>query len=428
MARVIGRLAAAEVDSLPPRSTPYSDGGNLYLDVQGSGARSWVFIFRWEGKQRTVGGGKAGKGGVSLKDARRWASEGRALLARKPPIDPRTIWRTPTKPSVVTFAEAAKRYRALHEHLWKNSEHARQWRSTVDTYCKPLLKLPIDLIDTQAVLGVLTPIWPRIPETASRVRGRIETIIDFAKPDDELRPNPARWRGHLSKKLPNPKLAGKRVKRNGVVVKVERGNHAALDYKDAPDFARRLRSETGILARALELAVLTAARSDEVLGATWREIDFDSRTWTIPPERLKTGKKTRKPHVVPLSDSAVAVLEEVRAIASSDFIFPSHIRGQPLRANALRMLLQQRMGYAGLTVHGFRSTFRDWAGDETNFPREVAEQALGHVVSGVEGAYRRGDALEKRRELMTAWADYCASSRGDQAGNVVPFELKARAT
>jgi integrase len=424
MAKMIGRLTALEVDSLPPRSTPYADGGNLYLDVQLSGARSWVFIFRWEGKQRTMGGGKAGRLGVSLKDARRWAAEGRALLDRQPPIDPRTIWRAPTKPSVLTFAEAAKSYRALHEHLWRNAEHARQWRSTVETYCKPLLKLPIDEIDTQAVLAVLTPIWPRIPETASRVRGRIETIIDFAKADDELRPNPARWRGHLAKKLPNPKLAGKHVTRDGVAVRVERDHLAALAYTDAPDFARRLRAEGGILARALELAVLTAARSDEVLGATWREVDFDSQTWTIPPERLKTGKKTRKPHVVPLSDRAIAVLEEARAVASSDFIFPSHIRGQPLRANALRMLLQQRMGFAGLTVHGFRSTFRDWCGDETNFPREVAEQALGHAVGGVEGAYRRGDALSRRRLLMNAWADYCGSPPGDNAGNVVP--LKAR--
>ena len=356
MAKTIGRLTALQADSLGPGL--HSDGGNLYLRIGNDGGRSWVFIYRFDGRRREAGLGKAGRGAVSLADARRKGAEGRAMLEQRPPVDPLTTWRPPTKPSVLTFAEAAKSYRAMHEHLWKNAEHARQWRSTIDTYCKPLLKRPVDEIDTAAVLRVLTPIWTRIPETASRVRARIETIIDFAKSDDELRPNPARWRGHLAKKLPNPKLAGKRVKRNGVAAKVERGNHAALRYQDAPNFARRLRAEEGILVRALEFVLLTAARSGEVLGATWGEIDFESRLWSIPPERLKTGRKTKRPHVVPLSDRAIMVLEELRAISSADFIFTSHIRGQPLRANALRMLLQQRMGHGDLTVHGFRSVLQ----------------------------------------------------------------------
>jgi integrase len=352
------------------------------------------------------------------------------MLNRQPPVDPQMLWRASPETSVVTFGAAFRNYLTLHEPLWKNAEHARQWHTSVATYCKSLLKLPIDQIDTAAVLGVLTPIWSRIPETASRVRGRIETIIDFAKSDDELRPNPARWRGHLAKKLPNPKLAGKRVKRNGVAVKVERGNYAALGYRDAPNFARRLRAEDGTLARALEFVLLTAARSGEVLGATCGEIDFESRLWSIPPERLKTGRKTKRPHVVPLSDGAITVLEELRAISSSDFIFPSHIRGQPLRANALRMLLKERLGYAGLTVHGLRSTLRDWAGDCTNIPREIAEQALGHAVGGVEASYRRETAIERRRELMAQWARYCESTPGDDGdSNVVPFETRsARAT
>jgi integrase len=424
MARTIGRLTAQEVDALPPRNTPYADGGNLYLDVHGSGARSWVFIFRWEGKQRTAGGGKAGRGGVSLKDARRWAAEGRALLDRQPPVDPRTVWRAPTKVSVLTFAEAAKNYIILHEDSWKSAEQPRQWRSTIDAYCEPLLNLPVDEIDTQAVLKALTPIWARVPETASRVRARIETIIDFAKPDDELRPNPARWRGHLAKKLPNPKLAGKRVRRNGVVVKVERDHLAALDYKDAPDFARRLRAENSVLSRALEFVLLTAARSGEALGATWDEMDFETRTWTIPPARLKTGKKTRKAHSVPLSDRAIVALGELRTISTSDFVFPSRIHGQPLRPHALRMLLRQ-LGYTDLTVHGLRSTLRDWTGDCTSFPREIAEQALGHAIGGVEAAYRRGSGLERRRELMAQWAAYCESSPGDPAPNVLPFESRS---
>ena len=254
----------------------------------------------------------------------------------------------------------------------------------------------------------------------------IETIIDFGKHDDELRPNPARWRGHLARKLPNPKLAGKHIKQGGELVKVERGHLAALDYKDAPEFAQRLRAEEGVLERALEFVLLTGARSGEVLGATWDETDFRTRTWTIPPARLKTGRKTRKPHVVPLSSRAMAILQELRTISTSEFVFPSRIGGQPLRANALRMLLRD-LGYAGLTVHGFRSTFRDWCGDETNFPREVAEQALGHAVRGVEGDYRRMDALSKRRLLMDAWAAYCKSSPGSSAPNVLTFEIASGA-
>jgi len=260
------------------------------------------------------------------------------------------------------------------------------------------------------------------------LRGRIETLLDFAKADDETRPNPARWRGHLANKLPNPKEIGKRVKRNGVAQVVERGHFVALPYVDVPAFVRRLRDEDGAAARGLEFLLLTAARTGEVLRAQWQEIDFDARLWVVPPERLKTGKKTRQPHIVPLSDRALAIVAEMREIRSSDYVFPGRFDARPLSDMTFLMLLKKRMGLA-ITAHGFRSSFRDWCGDETSFPREIAEAALGHVVGGVEGAYRRGDALEKRRDLMTAWGAYCESPpASDAAPNVVPFELKARAT
>ena len=353
-----------------------------------------------------------------------------ASRAQDPMIDPLTVWRALAGSSIPTFAKAVENYLALHGPLW-NREHARQWRVTVDTYCKPLLKLPVDQIDTAAVLKVLTPIWSQIPETASRIRGRIETILDFAKLDEDTKPNPARWRGHLAKKLPNPKEAGKTIERDGVDVRVPRNNFAALPYASVPTFAARLRAEEGVAARALEFLLLTVARSGEALGAKWSEMDFDARTWTIPVERLKTGKKTKRPHRVPLTARALAILEEMRAIASNSFVFPGRFAARPLTGKALLLLLTQRLGYDGLTVHGLRSSFRDYVGEETEFSGELAEFALAHIVRGVEGKYRRGDALEKRRKLMDAWAAYCESpppSDETAADNVLLFEsISARA-
>jgi integrase len=423
-----GKLTAMQVDSAALAPKRHSDGGNLYLDVRADGRRSWVFLYRFgpDSRQREAGLGKAGKGGVSLAAARLKAAEGRAMLSQRPPVDPLSVWKPPAAPPrSPTFAKAAESYIALHGPSWKNDKHRAQWVMTLAEYCRPLHSMPVDEIRTPDVLNVLQPIWRRAPETASRLRGRIEMILDYARADDEdARPNPARWKGHLANKLPNPKEIGKLVKRDGVVETVARGHHPALSYQDAPVFAARLRAQDGIAARALEFLLLTACRTGEVLGAQWSEVDLDSRLWTIPATRLKTGRKTRKPHVVPLSPRALAIIAEMGAIRSSDFVFPSGRAGRPLSHMALLMLLKARMGYT-VTVHGFRSSFRDFAGDKTDASREVAEAALGHAIRGVEASYRRQTAVEKRRQLMNAWGAYCESLPGDEAPNVVPFELRS---
>jgi integrase len=439
MAKTIGRLTALQVKSADLKPGLCSDGGNLYLRVAEGGNRSWVLIYRINGKQREAGLGKAGegKGVVTLKAARAQAKKGRDLLDQRPKVDPLTVWKA-TATSAPTFKEAAEDYIDLHAPTWRHPKHAAQWRNSISAYCKPLYGLPIDQIDTQAVLKVLKPIWTRVPETASRVRGRIEAILDYAKADDETRPNPARWRGHLAKKLPSAKHLDKTVRRaGGVIETVKRGHFAALPYADIPAFVTRLRALDGVAARGLEFLLLTATRSSETRGAKWSEIDFAARkpggaTWTIPIERLKNAKAAKQPFVIPLSDRAVEILKEMRAVASGDFVFPGRFDNRPLSAMAFFILLRS-MGLGGITTHGFRSTFRDYAGDETHFPREVAEAALGHVIGGVEAAYRRGDALKKRRELMDAWSRYCGSTPlGDDAGdseaeedNVVRFAARA---
>ena len=416
MAKTIARLTTRQVESGGLKPGLHSDGGNLYLAVGKDGGGSWAFIYRFDGRRREAGLGRAGRGGVSLADARAKAKQGRAMLDQRPPVDPLTVWRPAPVTSVPTFAEAAASYIALHEPLWKGAKSGQQWRSSLARYCRPLMKLPVDQIDMATVRKTLELIWTKIPETASRLRGRIEAIIDFGMPDGAATLNPARWRGGLAEKLPSPKGLGKG------------GHFAALPYKDIPAFARRLRAEDGVAARGLEFLVLTATRTNEARGAKWSEVDFDAKTWTIPIERLKSGRKTKKALVIPLSERALEIAREMRKISVSDCVFPGRFDGQPLNETAFLKLLQQRMGLAGITTHGFRSSFRDFAGDETNFPREVCEAALGHVVGGVEAAYRRSDALEKRRELMELWSRYCESSPSDDgAGNVVPFESPVRA-
>ena len=375
-----------------------------------------MFIYRFGGKQREAGLGKAGKNAVTLANAREQARKGRELLDQRPSVDPLTVWRPTHATSVRTFAEAAAAYIALHEPGWRSSTHARQWRETINAYCKPLLNVPVDQIDAQMVRRALEPVWLRIPETGSRLRGRIEMIIDFAKSDDDLKPNPARWRGGLRGKLPAPKRLG------------NRRHSTALPYADVPEFVRRLRAETSVVARAIEFVLLTATRSGEARGAQWSEIDEHAATWTIPWRRLKTGDRTREPFLVPLSGRTLELLGEMRAVASSAFIFPGrYAMSQPLSAAAFLQFVKREMGMT-VTLHGFRSSFRDWAGDETNFSRETCEAALGHVVGGVEGAYRRSDALAKRRLLMDAWAAYCDSPPpGDEnaADNVLSFETRS---
>jgi integrase len=275
-------------------------------------------------------------------------------------------------------------------------------------YCTPLRSRPVDEIDTTAVLEVLQPLWASVPETASRLRGRIETVLDAARARGLIgqhEANPARWRGHLDKLLPKRQ-------------KLTRGHHAAMSFADVPQFMAHLRQRDAVAALALEFTILTAARTSESLGARWDEIDFKQTVWTVPAVRMKGGRV----HRVPLSRQALAILKKLDAARTGEFIFPGQRPGKPLSGMAMEMILH-RMKAHGVTVHGFRSSFRDWCGEVSTFPREVAEAALAHVAGDqTERAYRRGDALEKRRALMEAWAIYCEP----KSGNVVAIARKAR--
>jgi len=333
------------------------------------------------------------------------------------PIDTRRAQRLRERleaAQAMTFKQCAESYIASQRKGWRNEKHKAQWPATLATYVYPLIgELPVQAIDTGLVCKVLEPIWTTKPETAGRVRGRIEVILDCAKARDyRTGENPARWRGHLDKLLP------KRSK----VAEVE--HHAALAYGEMPGFMSALRAQEGVAARALEFAILTAARTGETIGARWPEISLAEKVWIVPAGRMKAGKE----HRVPLSARALAILAEMQAHRSGGdrqdppdaFVFPGGRAGKPLSNMAFLMLLR-RMGRDDLTAHGFRSSFRDWASERTNFPSEVAEMALAHAVSGkVEAAYRRGDLFEKRRRLMDAWADYCAKPRSE-GGAVVPL-------
>ena len=389
MARAMHKLTAkaAETISKPGR---HSDGGGLYLSISAEGRRRWVFLYTWRGKHREAGLGSASKGGVSLKAAREKAAEGRALV--KAGVDPLAEWNKADPEEVPTFGKVADDFLETHKGGWRNDKHKAQWVMTLTRYCEPIRNTPADAIDTDAVLSVLKPLWTRAPETASRLRGRIEQILDAAKARGFIgrnEANPARWRGHLDKLLP------KRAK-------LTRGHHSAMPYSQLSAFVASLRERPTTAARALEFCILTAARSGEALAARWEEIDFSGKIWTVPPARTKAARE----HRVPLSDHALAILEEMKAGRTSDYVFPGRLPGRPLSGMAFEMLLR-RIG-SPYTAHGFRSAFRDWAGNETHFPRELAEAALAHVVGDkAEQAYRRSDALEKRRKLMDAWDAYC---------------------
>jgi integrase len=404
MARSINKLSArtAETLSKPGR---HSDGGGLYLSIAGEGRRRWVFLYRWRGKLREAGLGSASKGGVPLKAARDKAAEGRALIEAG--VDPIAEWNEPAAEEVPTFGKAAADFLEAHKGGWRNEKHKAQWTMTLTRYCEAIRDISVDAIDTEAVLSVLQPLWARTPETASRLRGRIETVLDAAKALGHVgrnEANPARWRGHLDKLLP------KRAK-------LTRGHHAAMPYSDVPAFIAELSQRSATAARALEFCILTATRSGEALAARWDEIDLDGKIWTVPPARTKTARE----HRVPLSDRAVAILREMDAAGTGEHVFPGQRPGRPLSGMAFEMLLR-RIG-SPCTAHGFRSSFRDWCRNETTFPRELAEHALAHVIGdAAEQAYRRGDALARRRELMDAWAGHCEGGAGE---NVLAFKRPA---
>ena len=404
MVRQINRLSARAAETIrkPGR---HADGGGLYLSISSEGRRRWVFLFTWHGKLREAGVGSAGKGGVSLKDAREKAAEGRKLVESG--VDPIAYWSKPEAEAVPTFGKIADDFIESHRGSWRNEKHAAQWAMTLTTYCEAIHHLPVDKVDTAAVLSTLKPLWSRTPETASRLRGRIEAVLDAAKAKGHIgrnEANPAQWRGHLDKLLPRPS-------------KLTRGHHAAMPYADVPAFIDEIRRREATAARALEFCILTATRSSETLNARWVEFDLEGKVWALPAARMKAGRE----HRVPLSARTLTILKEMKASAAGEYVFAGQRPGRPLSNMALDMFL--RRAKSDYTTHGFRSSFRDWCGNETTFPRELAEHALAHVVGDqTEQAYRRGDALTRRRELMDAWAHYC---EGEAGANVVPMKRPA---
>src|ERR1700682_5983913 len=378
-----GHLTARKVETAKPGK--YGDGANLYLVVSKTGARKWVLRFVWRGQPKEMGLGSAAN--VPLADAREKAASARRKIAQGlNPIDERKRYG-----DIPTCGEMADDVREALSAGFRNVKHRAQWKSTLETYAAPLRARPVDTIATNDVLAVLKPIWTTKAETASRVRGRIEKVLDAAKAKGfRGGENPARWRGHLDHLLPRPS-------------KLSRGHHAAMPYEEVADFIAKLRTREATAALALELCILTAARSGEILGMWWAEIDFDKKIWTVPASRMKAGRE----HRVPLSPRAYAILHRLKELKAGEFVFPGQSRNKPLSNMAMEMVLR-RMKIEGATVHGFRSSFRDWAGNVTAFPREVTETALAHVIGDkAEQAYRRRDALEKRRKLMEAWAAYC---------------------
>lgn len=401
------KLSAAKV-AKTSKPGHYGDGGGLWLQVSASGTKSWVFRFTRAGKAREMGLGALHT--ITLSEARERAGGCRKLLVDGiDPIERRNAGKQTAAAEAaraLTFDQCAEQYIEAHRAGWRNDKHAAQWTATLATYASPIFgKLPVAAVDTALVMKVLSPIWTEKTETAKRVRGRIESVLAWATVQG-LRhgDNPARWRNHLDKLLAAPEK----------VAAVQ--HHAALPYSRMGEFMALLRAHPGTSARAVELVILTAARTCEVFNATRSEFDLDRAVWTVPKERMKAGRE----HRVPLSDAALALLRAATPEEGADYIFPGGKEGRPL-SNMAGLQLLKRMGFGDYTVHGFRSTFRDWAREQTNFPREVAEAALAHVVKDkTEAAYARGDLLEKRALLMQAWADYCA--RPVVAGdNVVPM-------
>ncbi len=409
VARAIGRLTALQVERLSDKPGMHADGGGLYLQVKNGGV-SWILRYQLNGRTRYMGLGPLALFG--LKDARAKALDAKRLRYEgTDPLEAKRQARILARldaAKAMTFEQAAAQYIAAHKAGWQNAKHADQWTNTLATYAGPVIgTFPVQAIDTALVLKVLEPIWATKPETASRVRGRIEAILDWAKVRGyRAGENPARWKGHLDHLLPA----------RGKVRQV--AHHAALPYSGVAAFMTALRQQEGTAARALEFAILTAARTSEVLGARWQEIDFGAKVWLVPAERMKA----RREHRVPLSKRTLSILDEMKAshdgegaLDEAGFVFPGAKRGAPLSNMAFLMLLR-RMDRDDLTAHGFRSTFRDWAAERTRFPAEVAEMALAHTVADkVEAAYRRGDLFEKRRRLMEAWAAFCAASKSDSA-------------
>jgi integrase len=418
MARAIERLTAQRVEKLKtsedPKAGMYADGGGLYLRITPEGARNWVLRYMLNRRARWMGLGPLDLYGLA--DARAKALEARRKRHEGiDPIEARPAERTRQRleeAKAITFKQCAESYIASRVAGWRNEKHKYQWPATLNAYAYPVIgTLPVRAVDTALVLRVLEPIWAKKPETASRVRQRIENILDLARVRGYREgENPARWRGHLDKLLPARS-------------KLRRVEHlAALSYAALPGFLTSLRKREAVAARALEFLILTAARTGEVIGARWSEIDLRDKIWTLPAARMKAHRE----HRVPLSARALAILQEMQLGRPGDpddvFVFHGPKFGKPLSNMAFLMLLR-RMGLNDLTVHGFRATFKTWASERTSFQNEIVEAALAHMVGNkVEQAYRRGDLFEKRRRLMQHWATFCtATPVQEQRTNVAPL-------
>lgn len=422
MARTIGKLTPAKVKNAAAPGI-YGDGGGLWLNIGRTGAKSWLLRYMLNGRSREMGLGPLHT--VGLAEARDRAQAARRLLLDGiDPLEAKHGEKARKTAAAVTFRKAAEAYVKAHRAAWRNEKHAWQWEQTLEAHAFPVIgELPVGAVDTGHVTKILEPIWTTKAETASRVRGRIEAVLDYAKTRGWRNgENPARWRGHLENALPA------RAK----VAKVQ--HHPALPWQTIAGFMAELGEEDGTAALALRFTILTAARTNEVIGATWGEMDLspprtvtigqdengnpitmvEGALWTAPPERMKAQKE----HRVPLSEPALAVLRQMSALRQSDapdepvFHGGKGGKGRGPLSNMAMLALLRRMGCGDLTVHGFRSTFRDWAAETTGYRREVVEAALAHTIdSKVEAAYRRGDLLTKRRELMDSWANYCTTPK-----------------
>ena len=411
MGKIMGRIMAHGINRLSARAVEtakssglIADGGGLYLQVSKSGAKSWLYKFMLNGRSREMGLGSLKA--VSLASAREKAALCRSSLADGiDPIEARKAGRSRSiaaDQKTITFEDAADAYIATHESGWKNAKHASQWRNTLAADAYPVAgQLLVSDIDTEVIMRILKPIWALKPETAGRLRGRIERILDWATVSGFRQgPNPARWRGYLENLLPS------KSRLHSVQ------HHSAMPYQGIGDFVLQLRERDGIAAQALEFLIYTAARTSEVRGASWDEFDLDRGIWAIPGPRTKVGKE----HRIPLAERPLQIVKVLHGNATGDFVFPGRKPGKGLSDMALLSVLRRLE--IKQTVHGFRSSFRDWAADQTQVPREVAEQALAHTISNkVEAAYLRSDFFEKRRDLMNLWAAHLDSPNGE----VVPF-------
>ncbi len=407
MARRVRILLSKQVEK-ETRPGYHFDGAGLYLQVSQGGSKSWILRYVLGGKAREMGLGSLVT--FSLADARMRATEQRKLIADG--IDPIEAKRSSLQEkrlasaNTITFDKAADAFIAANESGWRSGKHGEQWRNTLKTYASPVIgDLPVSAVNTALVLKILQPIWVTKTETATRVRGRVEKVLDWAKVQGyRSGDNPAAWKGHLSEALPKPSKV------------TAAGHHAALPWAEIGPFMEALRAMPGTGSLAMQLIILTATRTSEVIEAKWAEFDLEAGLWVIPKDRMKGFRE----HRVPLSKQALAVLAQVKwDNKTSEFVFPGVKLDRPI-SNMTCLAALKRMGRSDLTVHGFRSTFRDWAAESTAYPRDVCEMALAHAIEDKsEAAYRRGDLLEKRARLMADWAEFCDTERG--SGAVIPL-------